>query len=147
MIVFFFSSRRRHTRCALVTGVQTCALPISGAGSSAMIRRIDASISSIVGSPRESAITLPLPAQILFSGRANRPRRLRLRGLARPPIGNGVFHPTVVGVGIIERPAFQPQVPRLRLSARRKQGKNRHKSTRLSCSPCHPVVTQYPPCA
>src|SRR3546814_1850474 len=27
--VIFFSSRRRHTRCALVTGVQTCALPIS----------------------------------------------------------------------------------------------------------------------
>src|SRR3546814_16167143 len=27
--VVFFSSRRRHTRCALVTGVQTCALPIS----------------------------------------------------------------------------------------------------------------------
>ena len=26
---FFFSSRRRHTRCADVTGVQTCALPIS----------------------------------------------------------------------------------------------------------------------
>src|SRR3546814_127176 len=29
--VFFFSSRRRHTRCKLVTGVQTCALPISAA--------------------------------------------------------------------------------------------------------------------
>src|SRR3546814_9714779 len=29
LLVFFFSSRRRHTRCALVTGVQTCALPIS----------------------------------------------------------------------------------------------------------------------
>src|SRR3546814_1735515 len=29
VIQFFFSSRRRHTRCALVTGVQTCALPIS----------------------------------------------------------------------------------------------------------------------
>src|SRR3546814_17053061 len=28
-IVYCFSSRRRHTRCALVTGVQTCALPIS----------------------------------------------------------------------------------------------------------------------
>src|SRR3546814_10675177 len=26
--IFFFSIRRRHTRCALVTGVQTCALPI-----------------------------------------------------------------------------------------------------------------------
>src|SRR3546814_15241913 len=30
-ICFFFSRRRRHTRCALVTGVQTCALPISTA--------------------------------------------------------------------------------------------------------------------
>src|SRR3546814_1995736 len=28
LYVFFFSSRRRHTICALVTGVQTCALPI-----------------------------------------------------------------------------------------------------------------------
>src|SRR3546814_1074505 len=31
-VYFFFSSRRRHTRCALVTGVQTCALPIWGEG-------------------------------------------------------------------------------------------------------------------
>src|SRR3546814_3619386 len=31
-LLFFFSSRRRHTRCALVTGVQTCALPISALG-------------------------------------------------------------------------------------------------------------------
>src|SRR3546814_18172241 len=30
-MLFVFSSRRRHTRCALVTGVQTCALPISPA--------------------------------------------------------------------------------------------------------------------
>src|SRR3546814_2039493 len=29
LFFFFFSSRRRHTSCALVTGVQTCALPIS----------------------------------------------------------------------------------------------------------------------
>src|SRR3546814_4497882 len=29
IVCFFFSSRGRHTRCALVTGVQTCALPIS----------------------------------------------------------------------------------------------------------------------
>src|SRR3546814_8466002 len=34
---FFFSSRRRHTRCALVTGVQTCALPIFHHGLSAGI--------------------------------------------------------------------------------------------------------------
>src|SRR3546814_17324493 len=31
VVHFFFSSRRRHTRCALVTGVQTCALPIYAA--------------------------------------------------------------------------------------------------------------------
>src|SRR3546814_5555029 len=28
LLCFFFSSRRQHTRCAFVTGVQTCALPI-----------------------------------------------------------------------------------------------------------------------
>ena len=32
VVFFFFSSRRRHTRCADVTGVQTCALPIWGGG-------------------------------------------------------------------------------------------------------------------
>src|SRR3546814_5300570 len=32
ILFVFFSSRRRHTRCALVTGVQTCALPISDGG-------------------------------------------------------------------------------------------------------------------
>src|SRR3546814_5758584 len=36
IVVFFFSSRRRHTSCALVTGVQTCALPISLVANSPM---------------------------------------------------------------------------------------------------------------
>src|SRR3546814_5243629 len=36
--MFFFSSRRRHTRCALVTGVQTCALPISALWANARTR-------------------------------------------------------------------------------------------------------------
>src|SRR3546814_6289052 len=36
--MFFFSSRRRHTRCALVTGVQTCALPILPAGSTSAVQ-------------------------------------------------------------------------------------------------------------
>src|SRR3546814_3101312 len=35
VVFFFFSSRRRHTRCALVTGVQTCALPIFATTSAA----------------------------------------------------------------------------------------------------------------
>src|SRR3546814_9447029 len=38
--LFFFSSRRRHTRCALVTGVQTCALPISGKRAFGFIRPV-----------------------------------------------------------------------------------------------------------
>src|SRR3546814_8121924 len=38
-LLFFFSSRRRHTRCALVTGVQTCALPISDFGRGREIAR------------------------------------------------------------------------------------------------------------
>src|SRR3546814_4098173 len=44
-VSFFFSSRRRHTRCALVTGVQTCALPIyrgeAGEAGADHARRID----------------------------------------------------------------------------------------------------------
>src|SRR3546814_3541391 len=36
-VYFFFSVRRRHTRCALVTGVQTCALPIFLLGTSALV--------------------------------------------------------------------------------------------------------------
>src|SRR3546814_8247042 len=38
LFVFFFSSRRRHTICALVTGVQTCALPISCAGGADVVQ-------------------------------------------------------------------------------------------------------------
>src|SRR3546814_10583608 len=37
-VCFFFSSRRRHTICSLVTGVQTCALPIYAKGSVAKIK-------------------------------------------------------------------------------------------------------------
>src|SRR3546814_3709526 len=40
-LLFFFSSRRRHTRCALVTGVQTCALPISAHAATARDRAAD----------------------------------------------------------------------------------------------------------
>src|SRR3546814_7353438 len=39
MLFFFFSSRRRHTRCALVTGVQTCALPISPTSTRQLLER------------------------------------------------------------------------------------------------------------
>src|SRR3546814_3446552 len=38
--IFFFSSRRRHTRCALVTVVQTCALPIYGDALVFLVRKL-----------------------------------------------------------------------------------------------------------
>src|SRR3546814_5890729 len=43
-VYFFFSSRRRHTRCALVTGVQTCARPLT----SPTVSRTSALMSSAV---------------------------------------------------------------------------------------------------
>src|SRR3546814_2382095 len=55
-IVFFFSCRRRHTRCALVTGVQTCAPPICG-----FEPLLDAASGSKVGG-RSRAICYPVSA-------------------------------------------------------------------------------------
>src|SRR3546814_2988813 len=68
---FFFSSRRRHTRCALVTGVQTCALPICARrvhcvdGSSSSSRRyVCAKIScSTTHCPPSGAVTTQSPGR------------------------------------------------------------------------------------
>src|SRR3546814_5871612 len=58
----FFSSRRRHTRCALVTGVQTCALPI--------LRKEGNEFGSSTGRPRRCGwIDLPsLKYSIMING-------------------------------------------------------------------------------
>src|SRR3546814_4734793 len=50
-VLFFFSSRRRHTRCALVTGVQTCALPICRGCASAPARGGSAGSVSSLSAP------------------------------------------------------------------------------------------------
>src|SRR3546814_20094189 len=55
--VVFFSSRSLHTRCALVTGVQTCALPISimrGVMQAAAEGRISPSEANAIGTTVES---------------------------------------------------------------------------------------------
>src|SRR3546814_1626447 len=56
MYTFFFSSRRRHTRCALVTGVQTCALPISGFVG-ALLFALVSSISGLITEPPQPTVT------------------------------------------------------------------------------------------
>src|SRR3546814_6711959 len=63
-VFFFFSSRRRHTRCALVTGVQTCALPISDPGPGEVRVRLRANAInyrdlSVIGDPAGRNIALP----------------------------------------------------------------------------------------
>src|SRR3546814_6195764 len=52
---FLCSSRRRHTRCALVTGVQTCALPISARDCCRRPRPLDAFLAgaALAGERRE----------------------------------------------------------------------------------------------
>src|SRR3546814_8669073 len=81
--LFFFSSRRRHTRCALVTGVQTCALPILADE----IR---------TGQWGEGA-RLPTEAELAARFRVNRHTLRRAigglvdRGLVRVEQGRGIF--------------------------------------------------------
>src|SRR3546814_6644852 len=65
MFGFFFSSRRRHTRCALVTGVQTCALPIFAALACQRIRRDGHDIASL------ALRATPSGGGRLYAGRAD----------------------------------------------------------------------------
>src|SRR3546814_8912261 len=67
-LFFFFSSRRRHTRCALVTGVQTCALPI---------------LSTSVHVRARSASVLPAPARGPPAAHRLRPARSEERRVGK----------------------------------------------------------------
>src|SRR3546814_5842740 len=61
-VCFFFSSRRRHTRCALVTGVQTCALPISdlnGGTSSNYGCAVNSNLAAMVANPQDLVLGQP----------------------------------------------------------------------------------------
>src|SRR3546814_1315195 len=79
MYYFFFASRRRHTRCALVTGVQTCALPIcssvlgcssvSGFWRKGSKDHVD--IDDTPGQQRDGERILPLIAAIIDQSAAN----------------------------------------------------------------------------
>src|SRR3546814_3649456 len=68
LLCFFFSSRRRHTRCALVTGVQTCALPISMTAEQALAAQQEV---KVYGAQEDEAER--------FTVLANRNRRLNVK--------------------------------------------------------------------
>src|SRR3546814_9962208 len=82
---FFFSSRRRHTRCALVTGVQTCALPILAADptrSGASGKRRSGSGGGAAAAERDDARRL-VPVEVLVDEEEQRV------GLTQAVIGGG----------------------------------------------------------
>src|SRR3546814_2342369 len=60
-VVCFFASRRRHTRCALVTGVQTCALPI-------FCQRLDHLMGEIGKALKELGFIGPVGRQVVLTG-------------------------------------------------------------------------------
>src|SRR3546814_15511836 len=98
--VFFFSSRRRHTRCALVTGVQTCALPISTAGE---WRLGHARFAGAVAGPADDC------SELWFTRPGQRPLRLRFRDSLRGDAAAALAGLRATGLKIVllsgDRPA------------------------------------------
>src|SRR3546814_19943384 len=77
----FFSSRRRHTRCALVTGVQTCALPIYGSGLRA---------TELVSLPRHAV--RPTQPYLVLTGKGGKERLAPLSARAQAAVERHVAH-------------------------------------------------------
>src|SRR3546814_7366355 len=98
VLCLFFSSRRRHTRCALVTGVQTCALPIS------YIDDIIAGVIACLDSP-------PPDDGIVKAGGSLSPHRIYNIGNNRPEELMHMIDLLEQAVGKKALRAFQPLQP------------------------------------
>src|SRR3546814_11980953 len=92
----FFSSRRRHTRCALVTGVQTCALPIYDRDSlianlppklQPLLDQFDAALSDDLMVPR----ALPLIEEALSMKKVAVEDKLRLTAAMDMALGHNLM--------------------------------------------------------
>src|SRR3546814_7087928 len=105
MELFFFSSRRRHTRCALVTGVQTCALPISEGDSGVTSGRVVTAGASCLrtterpsgerpSGERESWFERSDVIGVLAQGKEGRTRQQRLAAV------KGARFPSALGKGV-----------------------------------------------
>src|SRR3546814_2334630 len=68
---FFFSSRRRHTRCALVTGVQTCALPIWGQSRQLVFGTYGAASSKVIKESFAAGFTRATGVPVVFADMPN----------------------------------------------------------------------------
>src|SRR3546814_19487782 len=116
-IMFFFSSRRRHTRCALVTGVQTCALPITKTSESA----VENVQTEIEAGPRGRIVAMDSAYHVLPENRdrdvvinasfcAVLPPRflgaIRPRGAIGVACGVGPAGPAIAGLWSLEAPTL-----------------------------------------
>src|SRR3546814_15148732 len=87
-MLFFFSSRRRHTRCALVTGVQPCALPIYGGRLPRAPPVARAVAPSLAPRPHDATSRLAgPPGAVSPPGGRRSPARQALQGLPTAPPG------------------------------------------------------------
>src|SRR3546814_1743546 len=133
-MLFFFSSRRRHTRCALVTGVQTCALPIFiGVGKTRRRRRPMADLFTYPNAPgAQNRDTSRAAADHV----AERAPVLRARVLAVIERSNGLTADEAAGRLGVSILSVRPRVTELaRLHKVRDSGQRRdRKSTRLNSS-------------
>src|SRR3546814_14834780 len=124
---FFFSSRRRHTRCALVTGVQTCALPIylRHAKAAALLLALDNHVDEQM---EQRQYILPLQISPAF-GLFHQQRQL-LEG-ERGRVGvNGGDRSGVAAVDVAK-------IEESRRSEERRVGKECVSTCRSRWSPCH----------
>src|SRR3546814_3968857 len=97
-MLFFFSSRRRHTRCALVTGVQTCALPIASTKSTDL-GRINRHIIPLIGKMLVTRLTkadVTTMMKDIMAGKTRQSEKTgKLRGRSIVRGGHGVANRTV----------------------------------------------------
>src|SRR3546814_9680033 len=110
ILVFICSSRRRHTRCALVTGVQTCALPIF-IGSSTQLFSICSAVAERPSSDvRQIAVDQSVTRDLLRCNRADnrRPRPPTLRVEGRASVAHGKSAPRQWGLGFAEEGLLRP---------------------------------------
>src|SRR3546814_11838428 len=103
--MFFFSSRRRHTRCALVTGVQTCALPISLVDRGGKVSATDLKIEGEPLPVTDRPAAAPAKDRGGFGGNDRAPQR-QLTG--EKASGTVKFFNAMKGFGFIQRDDGQP---------------------------------------
>src|SRR3546814_3119849 len=113
-IYFFFSSRRRHTSCSLVTGVQTCALPISATVADGMAGTRHDSNQELIGQGVANLI-LPLFGGIAATGAIARTATNSRNGATSPLAG--VVHSLTLMMILLLLAPLAGQVPLCALSA------------------------------